>query len=275
MIRSSRIGWITIALVAVGLVTLGAKKGVDQHPGRQDDPDPEALHESQRQADPRFEGHVTAVDPERREFRVDFGRVGGAEAGMILEVRRPVPNPKPLFSDSVRVGWLEVTSVGEQESMARVTNLEPDDSILRELDEPRPGDQVIDATDRDAFRILKLATGDRPDAVEELSKARLPLARRRLELARAFYGEGSLTIDRLIDASRGLMEAELNASRTRDERLAAIRGHLDRMHRVVTREASLFLIGSGSLPNLSEARGALTEVASMLSQARREDADDR
>lgn len=274
MERLPRIGWIATTLV-VGLATLGAANRDIQRPDPRGNDDPVLPLEEMPGDDPRFEGHITAVDPGRREIRVDFGRTNGAEAGMILEVWRPVPDPAPGFGDRFRVGWLELTSVGDRQSTARAINLEPDDTFRLKSDEPRPGDQVIDATDRETFRILKLATGDRPDAVDEIAKARLPVARRRLELATAYYGEGSITIDRLTDASRGLMEAERDAAGTRDERLAAIRGHLERMNGLVTREASRFLSGSGSLPNLAEARGVLAEAASILARARREDAGER
>ncbi len=65
----------------------------------------------------RPDGHVTAVDYERREIHIDITRRQGAILGMTMSVfdgaSPGAPNEKPI-------GKIEVTHVGEQESTARI-----------------------------------------------------------------------------------------------------------------------------------------------------------
>jgi hypothetical protein len=213
-------------------------------------------------------GRVLKVGPKRGEIRIDFGRTKGAEVGMRLDVRHTDPNRKPDDdAREVHVGVVELISVDDRASIAR-REFEPTELFGgRPRREIRPGDDVLNATDLESFRVLKLATGDDPGAIRELRKTRVDLARRRLEITRAFYENGVLTIDRYIDASQALRDAQTDMASTPDARIAAVRAHLVRMSRLADNEARRFADGDGFLVSLSEARAAQAEAALKLAEA--------
>ncbi len=77
---------------------------------------------------------------------------------------------------------------------------------------PPPASAVPD--DPDPFRA-------RPAA--ELARARVDAALARYKTQHAYYDEGRITVDRLVDASRGLMQAELEAGRATEADVSEIR----------------------------------------------------
>jgi outer membrane protein TolC len=89
--------------------------------------------------------------------------------------------------------------------------------------------------------------------VAELAEARVRAARRYLEVTQAFFEQGTINIDRLLAASRCLMEAERDAAGTKAGEVAALRAHAERMKKIVERERAKFEVGSGSIPNVQEA----------------------
>jgi RNA polymerase sigma factor (sigma-70 family) len=89
---------------------------------------------------------------------------------------------------------------------------------------------------------------------EEALKRRLvAMARRRLEAQEAFYKEGRITIDRYLDASNELKLAEMDVSKTREDRIAAARAHLDRVKDVEARERKEFEEGRSTTADVTEA----------------------
>ena len=88
---------------------------------------------------------------------------------------------------------------------------------------------------------------------EEALKRRLvEIARRRLEAQEAFYKEGRITVDRYMNASNQLMLAEIQASKTREVRIAAAL-HLDRARAIEDNERSDFQVGRGTIADVTEA----------------------
>ena len=75
--------------------------------------------------------------------------------------------------------------------------------------------------------------------IEVRKHQQLRHATRRLVAQRAFYDEGRITIDRLIDASRQVMEAEMVLCWGRRGRVAIVAAHVDRATRMVAEERRL------------------------------------
>lgn len=73
----------------------------------------------------------------------------------------------------------------------------------------------------------------RPRPAAELARARVDAALERYKTQLAFYQEGRITVDRLVDASRGLMQAERDAAGSKAATVAAVRGHFDQLGNVL------------------------------------------
>jgi RNA polymerase sigma factor (sigma-70 family) len=98
------------------------------------------------------------------------------------------------------------------------------------------------------------ATASPDEEPEDLLKSRLvEAARLRLKAQEAYYKEGRITIDRYLDASNQLMHAEIQASKTREERIAAARANLDRVKQVEANERTELQEGRGTSADLAEA----------------------
>jgi hypothetical protein len=69
-----------------------------------------------------------------------------------------------------------------------------------------------------------------------LGRSRVEMARKRLKTQSAYYEEGRITMDRVLDALQTLMDAELDVATTPAERKAAIRTHLDRIREIERHE---------------------------------------
>src|SRR5262249_19614191 len=91
-------------------------------------------------------------------------------------------------------------------------------------------------------------------------RERLEAARRFYETAAVAYKRGVLTIDRVLDASRRLMEAERDAADTHGGRLAALEAFVKRSADSVKREEAKLKVGANAQPNVDEARLRLFEA---------------
>lgn len=103
--------------------------------------------------------------------------------------------------------------------------------------------------------------------IAELAEARIQAAQKALAANQAFFDQGTINIDRLIAASQHLMESERDAARTKADEIAPLRSHLERMKKIEERERSRFEVGSGSIPNVSEAEYHRTEAEYWLARA--------
>jgi RNA polymerase sigma factor (sigma-70 family) len=105
-----------------------------------------------------------------------------------------------------------------------------------------------------------------PRSAPELAKARVEEARKRLEIQMAFYDEGRITIDRLADASRGLMQAERDATDIRDVRVKAAMAHYMRLKLILKREQDQLEVGRATEADVAEAKTALLEAEFTLAK---------
>ena len=93
----------------------------------------------------------------------------------------------------------------------------------------------------------------------ELAKARVEAAEKRLQQQKAFYNEGRITIDRVIDASRILMQARLDATTSSANRLGAALAHYDQMKEILKREQAELEAGRATEADISEINSAVLE----------------
>jgi hypothetical protein len=96
--------------------------------------------------------------------------------------------------------------------------------------------------------------------VDPLEEKLLLAARQRLLAQRAYYEEGRITIDRFLAASQEVMVVEKMLSRTKEEALAAIQRHVDRVKEIVAREEAEIVIGRGTEADVAEARQSLLQA---------------
>jgi hypothetical protein len=92
-------------------------------------------------------------------------------------------------------------------------------------------------------------------------------ARRRYEAQEAAHKEGRITIDRIVDASLQLAEAELRTARTAFERMAIKKRHLDRLKKIEEREEVEVKDGRGTKADLAEATMRCVEAEMDLHDA--------
>jgi RNA polymerase sigma factor (sigma-70 family) len=111
---------------------------------------------------------------------------------------------------------------------------------------------------------------DSPERLRKQIERRLAAARHRLEAQRALYREGRITIDRYIDASEQLRLAEIAASATKDQRVAAAKAHLDRIGDVVKLEQDELEKGRGTVADVAEAMVAQENAACVYLEARQD-----
>jgi RNA polymerase sigma factor (sigma-70 family) len=102
---------------------------------------------------------------------------------------------------------------------------------------------------------------DSPETLRKQTERRVNAARQRIDAQRAYYEEGRITIGRFIDASRKLMLAEIAANSSREQRVAAIKAHWDRIAEVQRREQDELEKGKGNVADLSEAVVAYENAA--------------
>ena len=109
---------------------------------------------------------------------------------------------------------------------------------------------------------------DSPETLRKTNVRRVEASKRRLQAQQAYYDEGRITIDRVIDASLQLMLAETAASTTKEQRLAAAKGHWERMYEVQKREQDELKKGKGTVADTAEAIVAHEDAAVRYLEAR-------
>ena len=100
----------------------------------------------------------------------------------------------------------------------------------------------------------------RPRPAGDLAKARIDMALERYNAQLAFYEQGRITIDRLIDASRGLMQARLDATAAKVARVEAVRVHHDRVREILKREEAELEVGRATTADVAEAKTGLLDA---------------
>ena len=83
-----------------------------------------------------------------------------------------------------------------------------------------------------------------------------------------FYENGTVTIDRYLDATRRLMEAQRNLATDKAGRVAALDAHIKRLVAIRDREIAKLSVGTGKLPDVNEAKLSLFEALAMLKSER-------
>ncbi len=78
-------------------------------------------------------------------------------------------------------------------------------------------------------------------------------ARQRLEAQSVYYKEGRITLDRYVDASHQLAEAEVRTAKTPYERIASKKRHFERLKELEEREKSELKEGRSTEADMSEA----------------------
>lgn len=107
--------------------------------------------------------------------------------------------------------------------------------------------------------------------VDPLERELLDAARQRLDAQRAYYEEGRITIDRFIMGSQRLMEVERMVSQTKEEALAAIQHHVDRLKEIEAREQAELTLGKGTVADVSEAHQNRLEAEVLLKRSKMPD----
>jgi RNA polymerase sigma factor (sigma-70 family) len=100
--------------------------------------------------------------------------------------------------------------------------------------------------------------------VDPLERQLLDAALKRLEAQRAYYEKGRITIDRFLAANQDVVIAERMVSRTKEEVLAAIQRHVDRLKEIVAREEAEVKVGRGTAADVAEARQGLLQAEVLL-----------
>ncbi len=99
-----------------------------------------------------------------------------------------------------------------------------------------------------------------------IGRSRVEAARQRLEAQQAFYQEGRITIDRLIDASRVMMEAERDVAETPEAREVPLRVHLARLRVIKARELAELQVGRATTADVAEAESNLLDAEFLLAR---------
>jgi hypothetical protein len=99
-----------------------------------------------------------------------------------------------------------------------------------------------------------------PDDIDRLARELVETARKRYEAQKAYYDEGRITIDRLIDASKALELAELRLATTDADGAAVRRRHIDHLNELEKREKAEFAAGRATVADVLEARQRYLEA---------------
>jgi len=111
---------------------------------------------------------------------------------------------------------------------------------------------------------------DSPETLRKHTEHRVNAARSRLDVQRAYYNEGRITIDRYIDASEQLMLAEMAVSANKEQRVAAAKANMDRITEVVKLEEDKLVKGRSSTADVAEAYVAYENAACAYLEVRQE-----
>jgi RNA polymerase sigma factor (sigma-70 family) len=93
----------------------------------------------------------------------------------------------------------------------------------------------------------------RPDRIDQLAQKLLEAAKTRYETQKAYYEEGRITLDRLVDASKQLELAELRVAKNAPLRQEIRRRSLKRFEEIESREKDEFAAGRTTVSDMAEA----------------------
>ena len=108
-----------------------------------------------------------------------------------------------------------------------------------------------------------------PD-VDSLKRSRVEAAIASLDAHRKSFEEGTIDIDRYLDAARSLLDSRLAASASLGMRAEAMRDYVETLQGIADREANKNDTGTGSAADLAEARLALAEARVLFAELRAE-----
>jgi hypothetical protein len=97
---------------------------------------------------------------------------------------------------------------------------------------------------------------------------RLKAANDAFNLARTYYGNGTISVDRYLDASRRLLEAERAVQDSKDRRLGVIAAHVKRLQEILAVVEAARGARIGGEPDVAEARLAVEEAKAVLVHAK-------
>ena len=110
------------------------------------------------------------------------------------------------------------------------------------------------------------------DAMPKLLAARVVAAKEELDAKATFYNQGSITLDRLVQAATSYRDARMAIAGNRAYKIKANEDHVRLLQRVAEGEKQRFEVGQGSRPNVVEAESARLEA--MIALARERDNKD-
>ena len=126
---------------------------------------------------------------------------------------------------------------------------------------PPPSKPVADAPAPEKFKPTTESLGPfQPRPAADLAKARIEVALQRYKAQKEFYNEGRITVDRVADASRFLMDAERDATWSKTERVAAVRAHHARLQEILKREVAELEVGRATIADLAEIKSVLLDA---------------
>ncbi|MDB5352713.1 MAG: polymerase sigma factor, sigma-70 family [Planctomycetota bacterium] len=103
----------------------------------------------------------------------------------------------------------------------------------------------------------------------KLTADRVALAKQALDVLMAYYENGTITIDRLLQAAMTYMEAKAAAAENDPAaRLKAIEDYVRLSKNIVDREKEKYRVGNGAMPNVTEAELRLVDARILLAKAR-------
>ncbi len=109
--------------------------------------------------------------------------------------------------------------------------------------------------------------GDLPPA-EDLARKRLEAAKVRLDATMAYYENGTITVDRYLDAARQYIQAVADVAELPADRLKAAEDSVRLQRAMLEREQAKYNVGVGALPNLAEVASSLADAEMALSRLR-------
>jgi RNA polymerase sigma factor (sigma-70 family) len=146
--------------------------------------------------------------------------------------------------------------------------VEPSRSAQSDQPGPEGSPPAVDDLVTRSKELAESLKGDRSDLVK--------LARERFEIQKLYFQEGRITVDRMIDASAMLMEAERLAARDDAKKAVdAIKRHVDFMRELESAWRKMVETGMGTMADLSELSVTRRRGELMLSEAVKAGPDDR
>jgi hypothetical protein len=109
------------------------------------------------------------------------------------------------------------------------------------------------------------------DELEALLQKRLEAARKRWEALKAFEEAGTVNLDRLLEASERLAQAQSALASNREERIEAARENVKRLRAIAEQQSVKRDQGTGAEPDLTEAQESLLEAEIRLARLSRSD----